>query len=142
MTVEFAYGCLYIGVLIVLAALIGLMVVRAIIGPRITDRILSINVLGTLVISAIAVLSRYLDEGYLLDVALIYTMISFVSVLIMASVYIPAVRRKTRKLRKTKNEKRRGGREDDRLDTVCHNGGAHNRRPSVLYLGGCGVLAV
>ena len=90
MTVEFAYGCLYIGVLIVLAALIGLMVVRAIIGPRITDRILSINVLGTLVISAIAVLSRYLDEGYLLDVALIYTMISFVSVLIMASVYIPA----------------------------------------------------
>lgn len=90
MTVEFAYSSLYIGTLIVLAALIGVMVIRAIIGPRITDRILSINVLGTLVIAAIAVFSRYLDEGYLVDVALIYTMISFVSVLIMASVYIPA----------------------------------------------------
>lgn len=90
MTVELAYSSLYIGTLIVLAALIGVMVIRAIIGPRITDRILSINVLGTLVIAAIAVFSRYLDEGYLVDVALIYTMISFVSVLIMASVYIPA----------------------------------------------------
>lgn len=90
MTVEFAYSCLYIGALIVLAALIGVMVIRAIIGPRITDRILSINVLGTLVIASIAVFSQYLKEGYLLDVALIYSMISFVSVLIMASVYIPA----------------------------------------------------
>ncbi len=89
MTVEQAYGYLYIGTLIVLAVLIGVMLVRAIIGPRVTDRILAINVTGTLVIAAVAVFSRYLNEGYLVDVALIYTMISFVSVLILASVYIP-----------------------------------------------------
>ncbi len=90
MTVEQAYAYLYIGALVVLAALIGVMLTRAIIGPRITDRMLSINVTGTLVIAAIAVFSQYLHEGYLVDVALIYSMISFVSVLIMASVYIPA----------------------------------------------------
>ncbi|MCR5294660.1 MAG: sodium:proton antiporter [Lachnospiraceae bacterium] len=90
MTLETAYRLLYIGTLLVLAALIGIMLVRSIIGPRVTDRILAINMIGTMVIASIAVLSQYLMEGYLLDVGLIYAMISFVSVLILASVYIPA----------------------------------------------------
>ena len=71
--------------------------IRAMIGPRITDRILSINMLGTMVISGIAVLSRLLDESYLVDVALIYAMISFLAVMMLAEVYIPAARRKGEK---------------------------------------------
>ena len=51
---------------------IGLMVIRSIIGPRSTDRILSVNMLGTMTICSIAILSVLLDEGYLADVALIY----------------------------------------------------------------------
>lgn len=90
MTVGEAYTCLYTGALVILAVLIGVMLIRSIRGPGVTDRILSINMIGTMVISCIAVLYAYLGESYLLDVALIYTMISFVTVLVLASVYIPA----------------------------------------------------
>ena len=90
MTVEQAYQILYGGALIVLILLIGAMVIRSIIGPRSTDRIMSVNMLGTMTICSIAVLSVLLDEGYLADVALIYAMISFVAVLMMASMFVPS----------------------------------------------------
>ena len=88
MSIETAYNILYMGSLIIFAILIGVMLVRSVIGPRITDRILSVNMIGTMIICCIVILSRYLDEGYLVDVALIYAMISFVSVLIYASIGI------------------------------------------------------
>ena len=73
-----------------LILLIGAMVIRSIIGPRSTDRIMSVNMLGTMTICSIAVLSVLLDEGYLADVAMIYAMISFVAVLMMASMFVPS----------------------------------------------------
>ena len=90
MTVEQAYQILYGGALIVFLLMIGAMVIRSIIGPRSTDRILSVNMLGTMTICSIAVLSVLLDEGYLADVAMIYAMISFVAVLMMASMFVPS----------------------------------------------------
>ena len=90
MTIDAAYSLLYESALIVLAVLIGAMLIRSIMGPAVTDRVLAINMIGTLVIASIAILSMYLKENYLLDVGLIYTMISFVSVLVLASVYIPS----------------------------------------------------
>ena len=90
MTLENAYRLLNSGALIVLSILIAVMLIRSIIGPGVTDRILCINMIGTMIIASLAILASLLDEGYLLDVALIYTMISFVSVLVLASVYIPA----------------------------------------------------
>nr|MCR4744675.1 sodium:proton antiporter [Lachnospiraceae bacterium] len=64
--------------------------IRAVKGPRVTDRILSVNMIGTMVISSILILSQMLGENYLIDVALIYAMISFLSVIILAAVYIPS----------------------------------------------------
>ena len=90
MTVEQAYQTLFGGALIILLVLIGAMCIRSIIGPRSTDRIMSVNMLGTMTICSIAVLSVLLDEGYLADVALIYAMISFVAVLMMASMFVPS----------------------------------------------------
>ena len=90
MTIEQAYQTLYGGALIVLILMIGVMVIRSIIGPRSTDRIMSVNMLGTMTISSIAILSVLLDEGYLADVAMIYAMISFVAVLMMASMFVPS----------------------------------------------------
>ena len=90
MALQNAYTILYSSALTLLGLLTGLMLARAIIGPSITDRILCINMTGTLVIASIAILSRLLGEGYLVDVALIYTMISFISVLMLARIYIPA----------------------------------------------------
>ena len=88
MGVEEAYRILFSGALIVIGILIGLMLLRSVIGPRITDRILSINMIGTMVISCISILAVLLDENYLTDVAMIYAMISFITVLIMSTIYI------------------------------------------------------
>lgn len=92
MSLENAYTLLYSGTLIYLAVLMAVMLVRSIRGPRITDRILAVNMISTMVIASIVILSRFLEEAYLLDVGLIYVMISFVSILIMCSVYIRRAR--------------------------------------------------
>ncbi|MCR5006669.1 MAG: sodium:proton antiporter [Clostridiales bacterium] len=96
MDIQTAYQYLYGGALIWLAILGGMMLIRSIIGPRITDRILAINMIGTMVICSIAILSRRLGESYLVDVALIYAMVSFISVLILAMIYIPVMKKRGR----------------------------------------------
>ena len=89
MSIETAYHIIFSASLIWFSILILAMLIRSIMGPRITDRILCINMIGTMVICCIAILSRMLNESYLIDVALIYAMISFISVVILATVYIP-----------------------------------------------------
>lgn len=107
MSVEQAYHILYMAVILVLLLLVGLTMIRSVRGPRITDRIMSVNVIGTLVISAIAILTFMLEEDYLLDVALIYAMISFISVLMLAAIYIP---RNARERADRKGRRRKSGR--------------------------------
>lgn len=63
--------------LTVLAALILAAVIRAIIGPRFTDRIVAVNAANTMVVSCICLVSAYLQADYLIDVALIYAMLGF-----------------------------------------------------------------
>ena len=75
---------------LVLAMLFGL--IRAIKGPRRSDRILGINMIGSLSTAAIAVLAVRLDESWLLDVCLIYCMISFLAVVILAKIHISVKR--------------------------------------------------
>lgn len=87
-SLERAYGILFVCVLIVLALLIILCLIRAIIGPRIADRIVSVNMMGTMVIVMIAILSLLLGEGYLADICLIYAMISFLAVIVLTKVYM------------------------------------------------------
>lgn len=89
MDVQEAYKLLYAFALIVISLLLCVMLFRSAKGPGVTDRLLSINMVGTLVIAGIVILSRLLGEAWLLDVALVYTMISLVSVLILARVLIP-----------------------------------------------------
>lgn len=85
---EKAYGVFFTGILIVLAILVILCLVRAIIGPRVADRIVSVNMTGTMVIVMIAVLALMLEEGYLADICLIYAMISFLAVIVLVKVYM------------------------------------------------------
>ena len=88
MGIEQAYEILYSAALLCLAPMIGLAMYRTIRGPRITDRLVAVNMIGTMVIAAFFILIALLNESYLADVALIYALISFVSVLIFAAVYI------------------------------------------------------
>ncbi len=83
-----AYQYFLTGVLIILAVLVVICLARAIIGPRIADRVVSVNMMGTLVIVIIAILAFMLGEGYLVDICLIYAMISFLAVIVITKVYM------------------------------------------------------
>lgn len=85
---EAAYRGLFTTALIILAVLVILCLVRAIIGPRIADRIVSVNMMGTMVIVIIAILTVMLGEGYLADICIIYAMISFLAVIVLTKVYM------------------------------------------------------
>lgn len=85
---EQAYEIFLTAVLIVLAILLVLCLIRAIMGPRIADRIVAVNMMGTMVIVMIAVLSVMLGEGYLVDICIIYAMISFLAVIVLTKVYM------------------------------------------------------
>ena len=82
-----AYEVLLTGAMIVLAILIVLSLIRSVLGPGIPDRIIAINMTGTMIIMVIAILSVLLDENYLVDVCLIYAMISFLGVVVLCKVY-------------------------------------------------------
>ena len=74
--------------MIVLAICMIACLIRAIIGPRISDRIVAINMIGTMTIIMITIVSLLLHEGYLVDVAMIYAMLSFLAVVVLTKVYM------------------------------------------------------
>ena len=84
---EQAYGVLLMGSVIVLAVLIIASIIRSVLGPGISDRIIAINMIGTMIIMVIAILSVFLDENYLVDICLIYAMISFLGVVVLCKIY-------------------------------------------------------
>lgn len=81
---ENAYQILYLAILFALAIGILLSLIRAIRGPRMADRVMGINMIGTMTLLTIAVLALYLKESWLLDVSLLYGMISFLAVAVLA----------------------------------------------------------
>ncbi len=87
-----AYQVLFTVVLVVLAVMIILCLIRAIIGPRIADRIVATNMMGTIVMVIIATLAIMLKEGYLVDICIIYAMISFLAVIVLTKVYMGVYR--------------------------------------------------
>ena len=83
-----AYEFLFHSALVVLAVMTLLCLIRAIQGPRIADRIVSINMISTLTIAMIAILAIRQNQGYLVDVALIYALIGFLAVVVLCKVYM------------------------------------------------------
>lgn len=92
-----AYSLMYNITLGVLGLLLCACLVRAIIGPRIADRIIAVNMMGTLIVIIICVLAFLMNEGYLADVAMIYTMLSFLAVVLLTKVYMGVYLEKRRK---------------------------------------------
>lgn len=82
------FDWIFYGVLIVLAIMLLLCLIRAIIGPRIADRLVAVNMTGTMVMVIIATLAVVLNEGYLVDICLIYALISFLAVVVLTKVYM------------------------------------------------------
>ena len=88
------FGSFYLICIIVISILAILCLIRAIIGPKLADRIMAVNMIGTMTISAIILLSVFSDESMMLDVAFIYAIISFVAVIVLAQIYIVIYREK------------------------------------------------
>lgn len=104
--IQNAYHLVFVILLVFLAAMFLFCLARAVIGPRVADRIVAINMLGTMVIVAIAVLAVMQREGYLVDVCMIYAMISFLAVVIITKVYMGVYLE--RKNQKKREEEDRG----------------------------------
>ena len=83
-----AYETLFTVTLSILGVLLFLCLLRAIRGPRIADRVVGINMIGTIIIMMIAILALMLEEGYLVDIAIIYAMLSFLAVVVLVKIYI------------------------------------------------------
>lgn len=83
-----AYQILLTAALIFLAVMLVLCLIRAIIGPRVADRIVAVNMMGTMIMVMIGILTVMLQEGYLADICLIYAMISFLAVIVLTKVYM------------------------------------------------------
>lgn len=58
--------------------------IRAIIGPSLGDRLISINVIGTKTIVIISMISFVLRETYFIDVVLVYALISFLASIVVS----------------------------------------------------------
>ena len=95
-----AYDLLYNAALVVIGVLLFACLVRAIRGPRIADRVIAVNMMGTLVVIAICVLAFLMGEDYLVDVAMVYTMLSFLAVVVLTKVYMGIYREKRRQAEK------------------------------------------
>lgn len=82
------YHTLYITLLILLSFMLLICLIRAVRGPRVADRLMAVNMMGTMVMVMISILALLLREGYLVDICLIYAMISFLAVVVISKVYI------------------------------------------------------
>lgn len=85
-----AYEALFLGASIYLAVTMFLCLIRAIIGPRLTDRLVAVNIISCKVVILFAVLAVYMEEFYLLDVCLTYALISFLAIVILSKAYLPS----------------------------------------------------
>lgn len=56
--------------------------VRAVKGPKLTDRIVAVNMIGVKTMLLIVMVGIYIGEGYLVDVALVYALLSFLAVVV------------------------------------------------------------
>lgn len=83
-----------LAVLAVLAVCVLCCLIRAVKGPTISDRIVSVNMIGTIVIMMIAILTVLMKEAWLADIAAVYAMLSFLAVVVLTKIYIGVYREK------------------------------------------------
>jgi multicomponent Na+:H+ antiporter subunit F len=89
-----AYSVLYNITLGILGLFLLACLVRAIIGPRIADRLIAINMMGTLIVIIVCILAFVMGEGGLVDVAITYVMLSFLAVVLLSKIYMGVYRAK------------------------------------------------
>lgn len=97
----------FYGILSLQAVLLLLCLIRAVVGPKIADRLVAVNMITTMVTVMIAILAVLKGEAYLIDICLIYAMISFLAVVVLSRIYT-GVYREEKDHQKRKEEKGNG----------------------------------
>lgn len=82
------YNIVFIVSLIVLSILTFAYLFRSILGPSFFDRILGINNISTISILMISIIAVLKGESYLVDIALIYAMLGFITIVIVCKAYL------------------------------------------------------
>ena len=72
---------MYLMISAAILLVMGLAVIRAFLGPTVYDRILAVNMFGTKTVLLISVLGMVAGRFDYIDIALIYALISFISVI-------------------------------------------------------------
>ena len=106
MSAEIVYQGILMGCMVVLAVLILASIIRSVRGPKTADRIIAVNMIGTMTIVIIAILSVYRKEDYRADVCLIYAMVSFLAVVVLTKVYTGVYRERKEKEKKGEVEEK------------------------------------
>lgn len=106
-------GCAKFCVLL-LALLVLACLVRAVRGPRIADRIVACNMIGTMTICIIAILGTVMEQSWLYDICLIYAMISFLAVVVLSRIYTGAYRASQKQKREQAAQQREKQRSAER----------------------------
>ena len=97
LTIQQCYDYLFWGVLVALALCVVAVLIYILKAHLTVDRIIGINLIGTLVVIIICVLTHLLGEDYLADIALIYVVLSFIAVMMLCRIYINLYQRNQRK---------------------------------------------
>ena len=82
------YSLLMMAAMAVLGVCLFVCLFRAFRGPTPSDRVIAVNMTGTIVITLILFLSLLLKEGYLVDIAVIYAMLSVLAVVLLCRISI------------------------------------------------------
>lgn len=80
--------------------------IRAVLGPKLTDRIVAVNMTGVKTMLLIVMVSVFIGESYLVDVALVYALLSFLAVIVFTRYVL-----QFKQHRLKKSNKRRGNSE-------------------------------
>lgn len=86
MSYSYAVHLLYTAALTVLSLCALGCLARTVIGPTPADRLVGINMVGTLVICMISLLGARSHEGGFADIAVVYALLSFLSVTVLTGI--------------------------------------------------------
>ena len=86
--IENIYNGFLVFAMCIMAVIAFAYLARAVSGPKFADRILAVNGIQTIIILIICILSVLHGENYIVDIALIYAMLGFVTVIIVCKAYL------------------------------------------------------
>ena len=108
---DMAYEVFFTALPIILAVMVIICLIRAVKGPKIADRIVAVNMMGTLTMVIIAILAIKMNEGYLVDICIIDAMISCLAVTLLTKVYMGVYAEN--KLKQNMDDKKGGSANDN-----------------------------